>query len=89
MNHKNMTRRRLLAAASIGTAAAISRNIPAYANFTKRAGKLAILGGEPVRKNGSWPPWPHWDQSVVDSVVKTTKSRIWCRIQSASGTVPT
>ena len=29
------------------------------------------------------------DQNVIDSVVETTKSRIWCRIQSRSGTVPT
>jgi len=89
MNGKNMTRRRLLAAASVGTIAVVSRNIPAYGNLTKKAGKLAILGGEPVRKNKNWPSWPYWDENVVDSVVKTTKSRIWCRIQSKSGTVPT
>ncbi len=56
---------------------------------TTGAGTLAILGGQPVRKNKSWPAWPYWDQAVVDSIVKTTKSRIWCRIQSRSGTVPT
>ena len=89
MDKKNLTRRRLLAAASVGAIAAVSRSVPAYANITKKAGKLAILGGEPVRKNKSWPDWPYWDDNVIDSVVKTTKSRIWCRIQSSSGTVPT
>jgi perosamine synthetase len=89
MDKNNLSRRRLLAAASLGTIAAVSRNIPAYANLTRKASKLAILGGEPVRKNKSWPRWPHWDEEVIDSVVKTTKSRIWCRIQSSSGTVPT
>jgi dTDP-4-amino-4,6-dideoxygalactose transaminase len=63
--------------------------MPAYGNLTKKASKLAILGGEPVRRNKSWPRWPHWDDEVVESIVKTTKSRIWCRIQSKSGTVPT
>jgi dTDP-4-amino-4,6-dideoxygalactose transaminase len=89
MDRNNLTRRQLLATASAGTLAAVSRSIPAYGNITKKAGKLAILGGKPVRKNKSWPGWPYWDQSVIDSVMKTTKSRIWCRIQSRSGTVPT
>jgi len=78
-----------LATASVGAIAAVSRSVPAYGNITKKAGKLAILGGEPVRKNKSWPEWPYWDQEVLDSLMKTAKSRIWCRIQSSSGTVPT
>jgi dTDP-4-amino-4,6-dideoxygalactose transaminase len=90
MDGRNLTRRQFIAAASAGSlAGVVSGTIPSYANITKKAGKLAILGGEPVRKNKSWPDWPHCDDGVVDSVVKTTKSRIWCRIQSASGTVPT
>lgn len=89
MDKNNLTRRQLLATASLGTIAAVSPNIPAYANIAKKASKLAILGGEPVRKNKAWPQWPYWDENVIDSVVKTTKSRIWCRIQSKSGTVPT
>ncbi|MBN2592823.1 MAG: DegT/DnrJ/EryC1/StrS family aminotransferase, partial [Sedimentisphaerales bacterium] len=90
MVKNNLTRRQFIAAASAGSlAGVVSRTIPSYANITKKTGKLAILGGEPVRKNKSWPDWPYWDDGVVDSIVKTTKSRIWCRIQSTSGTVPT
>ena len=90
MAKNNLTRRQFIAAASAGSLiGAASRTIPSYANITKKAGKLAILGGEPVRKNKGWPDWPYWDDGVVDSIVKTTKSRIWCRIQSESGTVPT
>src|SRR5690606_1608081 len=33
--------------------------------------------------------WPYIDDKVIESVMKTTKSGIWSRIQSASGTVPT
>ena len=90
MNTNDLTRRQFIAVASAGSLAAVaSRTIPAYGNIAKKATKLAILGGEPVRKNKSWPDWPYWDENVIDSVVKTTKSRIWCRIQSESGTVPT
>ncbi|MDT8302931.1 MAG: DegT/DnrJ/EryC1/StrS family aminotransferase [Sedimentisphaerales bacterium] len=90
MNKNDLTRRQFIAAASAGSLAAVtSGTIPAYANFSKKAGKLAILGGEPVRKNKSWPGWPYCDKKVENSVLKTTKSGIWCRIQSTSGTVPT
>jgi len=90
VNKNDLTRRQFIAAASAGSLAAVaSGTIPAYGNITKRASKLAILGGEPVRKNKSWPSWPYWDEKVINKVVETTKSRIWCRIQSESGTVPT
>ncbi len=90
MNKNNLTRRQFIAAASAASlAAAASRKVPAYGNISRKASKLAILGGEPIRRNKSWPRWPYWDENVIDSIVKTTKSRIWCRIQSKSGTVPT
>ena len=80
-------RRKFLAASAGAVAAVATGSMPARADT--KSGTLAILGGEAVRKNKSWPRWPHVDEAVVDSVVKTTKSGIWCRIQSASGTVPT
>ncbi len=88
MDGKDLTRRRFMAA-SAGTFAAVTSGIGAYADTAKHAGKLAVLGGEPIRKNKSWPQWPFWDDKVVESITKTTRSRIWCRIQSPSGTVPT
>ncbi|HEY5913384.1 MAG TPA: DegT/DnrJ/EryC1/StrS family aminotransferase [Verrucomicrobiae bacterium] len=90
MKSNNLSRRQFIAAASATSLAAVtSTTLPAYADVTRRAGKLAILGGEPVRKNKSWPAWPYIDDKLVDAVVKTTRSGIWCRIQSASGTVAT
>jgi perosamine synthetase len=89
MRRESVSRRRFMAAASASSLAAIGARAVASAAARAPTGKLAILGGEPVRKGKSWPEWPHWDEAVVDAVVKTTKSRIWCRIQSASGTVPT
>jgi hypothetical protein len=67
MDGKNLTRRQFIAAASAGSLAGVaSRTIPSYGNIAKKASKLAILGGEPVRKKKGWPNWPYWDQSVVD-----------------------
>ena len=88
MSKHILGRREFLTAASTGVAMAIP-GITAYGDVTGKARTLAILGGEPVRKNRSWPAWPYRDENVVESVVNTTNSGIWCRIQSTSGTVPT
>jgi perosamine synthetase len=90
MKQPDLTRRQFLATASAGTLAAVaSTGRPAYADVTRKTVRLAILGGEPVRQNKSWPDWPHVNDEIVDAVVKTTRSGIWCRIQAANGTVPT
>ncbi len=88
MKKPELTRRQFIAAASASSLAAVaSTTLPAYGDLSRRATKLAILGGEPVRKNKSWPAWPHVDEQMVEAVVKTTKSGIWCRIQSPNGAV--
>ena len=87
MKPSHLTRRQFIASAS--AAAAASTSLATYGDLSRKAGKLAILGGEPVRKNKSWPDWPYIDDQIVDAVVKTTKSGIWCRIQSPTGTVAT
>lgn len=77
MGKNIFTRRRFLAAVSASSLAAVaSGTIPVLGKTT---GKLAILGGEPVRKNKSWPRWPYVDQNVIDSILKTTNSGKWCR----------
>jgi len=58
MNTNDLTRRQFLAAASAGSFAAVaSHAVPAYANVSSKAGKLAILGGQPVRTKhfSHWP----------------------------------
>jgi len=90
MSERSLRRREFVIGASAGAiGAVVFRRVPAYGDVTDKARTLAILGGEPVRRNRSWPSWPYRDEKVVDSVVKTTQSGIWCRIQSKSGTVPT
>jgi perosamine synthetase len=93
MKMKDFTRRKFIATVSAGSvAAAVSNAIPAFGGITSvnsNAGKLAILGGTPVAPAKVWPSWPYVDEKVVEEIVKTTRSGIWCRIQSQNGTVPT
>jgi perosamine synthetase len=93
MKRKDFSRRQFIATVSAGSVAAVaSGTISSFGNITiipQTNGKLAILGGNPVRKNKEWPQWPYVDETMVEAVTKTTRSRIWCRIQSENGTVPT
>ena len=93
MKRKDFSRRKFIATVSAGTAAAaVSGSIPALGSITtmnNNSNKLAILGGTPVAPAKVWPDWPYVDEKVVEEVVKTTRSGIWCRIQSPNGTVPT
>jgi len=91
MEKKSMSRRSFIKTTSASVIVA-NQLVPAYAfniHGRTQSGKLAALGGDPVRSNKKWPEWPYRDQNVIDSVLKTTKSGIWCRIQSKTGTVPT
>ena len=57
MKNSEVTRRRFLAASG---AAVLAGGAVARGAVAKKAGKLALLGGEPVHKGG-WPGWPVWD----------------------------
>lgn len=80
MGKNYFTRRRFIAAVSASSLAAVaSRAIPDIGSTKGNIEKLAILGGDPVRKNKSWPRWPYVDEKVIDSILKTTNSGKWCR----------
>jgi perosamine synthetase len=81
MKNKGFTRRKFIATISAGSMAAVTSGVlPAIGSTKGTAGKLAILGGEPVRsKNKTWPKWPYVDEKVVESMLKTTNSGKWCR----------
>ena len=82
MSDNKPTRRQFVAAASAASlAAAASTTLPAYGKSGTKGGKLAIHGGEPVRKNKRWPEWPYRDENVLKSIEETTRSGIWWRIQ--------
>jgi perosamine synthetase len=85
-------RRKFLTAVSAGAVGAVvSQALPAMGNArVPKAEKLAILGGTPVRTR-DWPKWPSMlvDDKMMESITNTTKSGIWSRIQSPTGTVAT
>lgn len=80
MNENDLTRRQFIAAASAGSLAAVaSRTIPAYGNISKKASKLAILGGRPVRTK-SFPGWPIWDRNADEKLLLSVlRSGVWSR----------
>ncbi len=79
MSKNSYTRRQFLAAASAGTlAAVVSGGLPAYGNAAKKAGKAAILGGQPVRAK-PFSPWPIWDKSGEEPVLSVLRSGKWFR----------
>jgi len=88
MKKSSYTRRRFIATASAGSVAAMASTPLMGVNLNSQARKLAVLGGTPVRSKGkTWPPWPHVDDKVIESLVSTAKSRIWCRIDSRTNKV--
>jgi dTDP-4-amino-4,6-dideoxygalactose transaminase len=90
MKKKDFTRRRFIATVSAGSVAAMASGAVPLIGKTGGAGKLAALGGTPVRAPEKvFPAWPYVDQKMVDAIIKTTRSGIWSRIQSKNGTVPT
>ncbi|WP_316812695.1 DegT/DnrJ/EryC1/StrS family aminotransferase [Pedobacter heparinus] len=93
MKPSDFSRRHFITAVTTSSlAAAFSNVIPAFGQTAaKDQGKLAILGGTPVRTKG-WINWPAVlaDEKVIASIVNTTKSGKWSRIQNpANGTVAT
>ncbi len=80
MNKNDLTRRQFLTAVSAGSLAAVASGpIPAYGNRSKRAGKLAILGGQPVRTK-AFPGWPIWDKNKDEErVLSVLRSGVWSR----------
>jgi dTDP-4-amino-4,6-dideoxygalactose transaminase len=80
MNSKTLTRRRFLAATTGTIAAVATSRVPAFAGAGKKAGKLAVQGGKPVRAK-KWPVWPQWDKSAEEHVISILRSGNWYRGQ--------
>jgi perosamine synthetase len=79
MNENRISRRQFLAATSAGTiAVAAGRTVPAHANAGAKAGKAALLGGQPLRAK-PFPRWPVWDKAAEESVLGVLRSGHWYR----------
>ena len=89
MSSKNLSRRNFIEKASVGSLGVVALSSIPFVGVGNGTKKLAILGGTPVRgPNKHWVKWPYVDEKVVSSIEDTTRSGIWCRIQSSTGTVP-
>ena len=82
MKNKSLTRRTFVKKTSIGAAgAALATNgfISIYSNVLQDAEKPAILGGIPVRPNGSnlGVSWPVYDDTDVQMYLDAFKSKRW------------
>lgn len=91
MKKNGISRRRFVSVVSTGSASMMAAGaVPSFMNLSgmnQSTKKLAVLGGDPVRKNKPWHSWPYIDKNVIDSVVKTTNSGNWCRMGVKDSTV--
>jgi len=85
MAKNNLSRRQFLTAASAGTIAAVtSAALPASGMTGKKASKLAVNGGKPVRSKG-WPRWPIWDKAADEErLLSVVRSGVWSRAKVVS-----
>lgn len=75
-NHK-ITRRQAITTASIGTLGALTfTSVPSFGFSTTE--KLALLGGEKVRKT-EWPQWPVWNENAEKDMLDMLRSGRWWR----------
>jgi dTDP-4-amino-4,6-dideoxygalactose transaminase len=80
MSSQHLTRRQFVTAASLTPLAALaSQTVPAYGNLSRKTGKLAMLGGKPLRAK-AFPHWPIWDKNNdEEGVVAVLRSGVWSR----------
>ena len=88
MKSNEINRRRFIGTVAVASAGiATSGFTPIFGRSRDTADKLAILGGNPVRSNKSWPAWPYMDDNVVASIERTVRGRAWCRIDDGANSV--
>jgi perosamine synthetase len=79
MEKRKFTRRQVIATASAGTLGVMADwHLRQYNVYGEDAGKLALLGGDPVR-TAEWPEWPVWDPSAEADIIKMLHSGRWWR----------
>ncbi len=90
MEKNKVSRRQFVTGLSAGAIVTVAAsNVPVFGNVSGNSGKLAILGGAPVVKSKQWPQWPYVDEKVIESITKTARSGVWCRIDGGNYTVRT
>lgn len=79
MGTNNLSRRQFITTSSAGAlGVVITAGTPSCGNLGNTSGKLAVLGGDPVRTK-KWMDWPIWDESAEDPVLSVLRSGKWYR----------
>lgn len=79
MKNNNVSRRQFIATASVGAVASVaSSRLPGSLKMEKKAGNLAMLGGQPIRTK-AWPEWPVWNREAEDEIIAVLRSGNWFR----------
>ena len=81
MKRFSLTRRSFIKETSAklaGAALAATATSSLFANVGKKADKLAILGGTPVRSKPFPSTWPIFDENEEKVLLKALRSRNWC-----------
>ena len=88
--HKRINRRRFISSASAGVVAATVLPGSNYLSgmIFQSTNKLAILGGEPLRKK-PFIKWPQSSAKIEELLIETAKSGNWYRFESGSKNVST
>ena len=74
MEKNNLSRRQFIATTSIGAIGAIvTTGAPSCGELNNVSGKLAMLGGSPVR-TADWLEWPIWDPDADEPMVQRLKA---------------
>ncbi len=89
MSTNKVTRRRFLAASTASAAALASATAASHGAMNpgtggKNSGKLAVLGGDPVRKGGLSCKWPVWGQKDEEMTLASLRSGTWSRSSMVS-----
>lgn len=82
---KNHTTRRQFLEAAVAGTAAFSASTVAKSSTTvqaKHTGRLALLGGEPVRRK-AFPAWPEIQQNDETQWKQVLDSHQWCRLEGS------
>jgi perosamine synthetase len=79
MKPRKLTRREVIATASVGALAAMANwPVTSFSIGSSSQRKLAIQGGEKVHV-GSWPSWPVWDQTAETDLANMFRTGRWFR----------
>jgi perosamine synthetase len=75
---KKQSRRKFIATSGSGALFTLAASNMPFGFSNKISDKLALLGGDPVRK-AKFPSWPIWDQNDENAVLPILRSGVWSR----------